>query len=152
MKSFESIEAVLEFAIAREEEAALYYQYLASKMKVEHMKQTFLDFAEEERGHKAKLMEVREGTLVLTEGEAVIDLKIADYTVKSDKSDEDLDYQEALVLAMKREKASFRLYTNLAEMTPDEKMKALFRAMAQEEAKHKLRFELEYDEQIMTDN
>jgi hypothetical protein len=31
-------------------------------------------------------------------------------------------------------------------------MKTFFLALAQEEAKHKLRFELEYDDQILRDN
>ena len=55
-------------------------------------------------------------------------------------------------VAMKKEKAAFRLYTDLAASTDDADLKATLLLLAQEEAKHKLRFELEYDEQILKDN
>ena len=63
-----------------------------------------------------------------------------------------MDYQEALVLAMSQEKAAFKLYSKLAERSPNEQFKSLFLSLAQEEAKHKLRFELEYDEFVLRDN
>jgi rubrerythrin len=60
----------------------------------------------------------------------------------------DMNYQGALVLAMKKEKAAFRLYTDLAASADDDKMKATFLALAQEKARHKLRFEIEYDDRL----
>jgi len=53
---------------------------------------------------------------------------------------------------MKQEKAAFKLYSNLADKTDDDNLKALFLTLAQEEAKHKLRFEVEYDEVILKEN
>jgi rubrerythrin len=61
----------------------------------------------------------------------------------------DIDYQEALILAMKKEKVAFKLYTDLSNATDDENLSALLRGLAQEEAKHKLYFETEYDEHYM---
>jgi rubrerythrin len=81
----------------------------------------------------------------------VQDLKIGDYLVDQ-KPNPELDYQEALILAMKKEKAAFRLYSDLADVTEDEKLRQVFQALAQEEAKHKLRFEIEYDDNILTEN
>jgi rubrerythrin len=63
-----------------------------------------------------------------------------------------MKYEDALKLAMKREKAAFKLYTNLAEKSEDNGMKSLFSMLAQEESKHKLRFEIEYDEYVMKEN
>jgi rubrerythrin len=60
-----------------------------------------------------------------------------------------MNYQDALVLAMKKEKAAFRLYLDLANEVQSEDQKDLFLALAQEEAKHKLRFEIEYDEVVL---
>ena len=80
-----------------------------------------------------------------------MDLKIAEYIVIDDKG-ENMDYQHALMLAMKREKKAFKLYTDLSEATTDEKIKKLFEFLAQEEAKHKLRFEIEYDEYVLNEN
>lgn len=53
---------------------------------------------------------------------------------------------------MNKEKASFRLYTNLSERAPNAELKNLFLMLAQEEAKHKLRFEIEYDEYVLKEN
>ena len=55
-------------------------------------------------------------------------------------------------MAMKAEKAAFKLYTDLAAATDDDGLKQIFLDLAQEEAKHKLRFELEYDDSILTEN
>ena len=63
-----------------------------------------------------------------------------------------MDYQDALILAMKREKAAFRLYTDLAAATDDADLKSTFEALAQEEARHKLKIEIEYDDRILQDN
>ena len=79
------------------------------------------------------------------------DLKIGDSLVDV-KPSPNLDYQHALIFAMKAEKAAYKLYAGLAETTDDPFLKDLFLGLAQEEAKHKLRFEVEYDDQILTEN
>ena len=53
---------------------------------------------------------------------------------------------------MKKEKAAFRLYSDLAAKTDDANRKETMLGLAQEEAKHKLRFEVEYDEFVLTEN
>jgi len=151
MKEWKAIEQVLEFAIEGEEQAVQFYTVLASRAEKPWMKNVFESFADEERGHKAKLESIKSGDAPLPAPEKVQDLKIGDYLVDV-KPTEELDYQEALVIAMKREKAAFRLYNDLAKMTQDEKLKQTFLALAQEEAKHKLQFEIEYDENILTEN
>jgi rubrerythrin len=80
----------------------------------------------------------------------VTDLKIGDYLVDVPAAP-DMEYQDALILAMKKEKASFRLYTDLAVTTEDGNLQSLMQGLAQEEAKHKLRLEMEYDEFFLTE-
>ena len=53
---------------------------------------------------------------------------------------------------MSQEKAAFKLYSTLADRAPNQDLKNLFLSLAQEEAKHKLRFEIEYDEYVLRDN
>jgi len=53
---------------------------------------------------------------------------------------------------MKAEKAAFILYTDLALATDDPGLKETLLRPAQEEAKHKLRFEIEYDDEILKEN
>jgi len=151
MKDFGSAEEVLNFAIAREEEAAAFYRSLAGRAQWPWMTKTFEQFAREEDGHKAKLVGIQQGKLSVPTREKISDLKIGDYLVDVEPTGK-LDYQEALIVAMKREKASFKLYMNLADVVDDAALRDLFLVLAQEEAKHKLRFELEYDEHILKEN
>ena len=148
---FESVDAVLDFAIQNEQDASDFYTELASKMEKPYMKQAFESFAAEERGHKAKLESVKGKKKETLSKTKVLDLKIGDYLVEQ-KPSASMDYQSALILAMKQEKAAFRLYTDLAASTDDDNVRDLFLGLAQEEAKHKLRFEIEYDEHILTEN
>ena len=147
----DSVDKILDFAIRKEQDSTDFYTDIANKMDREYMKKIFLDFAGEEKGHKEKLVAVKEGKLMLDAEERVLDLKIGDHLVDVDLSP-GLDYQEALTLAMKAEKASFRLYNDLASATDNANVKETFLNLAQEEAKHKLRFEIEYDDFIYKEN
>lgn len=151
MSEYDSIEAVLDFAIGEEEKAAKFYGDLARRVPDNHLKQILLGFAEEEMGHKEKLIAVKKGEWLTPTDEKIPNLKIAEYVVEVDHEGE-LGYSEALVLAMKRELAAFKMYTRLAEQTDNEEISATFLELAQEEAKHKLRFEMEYDDNVMKEN
>jgi rubrerythrin len=151
MSEWKSLEDVLDFAIGEEEAAEAFYQELAAKVKGQHMREIFLDFAQEERGHKAKLQRVKAGHGPISSGSKVADLKIGDYLVDPVPAP-GMDYQNALTLAMKKEKAAFKLYTDLASALRDRALREIFLGLAQEEARHKLRFEIEYDEEILREN
>ncbi len=153
MEKWKTMEAALDFAIAREIESRDFYMDLASRMENRAMADVFGDFASEEEGHRRKLERIKSGDYeeVAQGEEDVRDLKIADYVVEVEPSPE-MDYGDALVLAMKKEKAAFRLYSDLAENVRSHSLKDLFGMLAREEAKHKLRFELEYDSSILTEN
>lgn len=151
MLKFDSIDAILDFAIGEEEAAVNFYTMLAGQIKNEQVRAVFLSYAEEEMRHKAKLLDVKQNGASVFGSKAVIDLKIADYLVDI-RPTPSMTYQEALILAMKKEKAAFRLYTHLADRMEDPGMKETFRLLAQEEAKHKLMFEMEYDEYILREN
>ncbi|MCK4657722.1 MAG: ferritin family protein [candidate division Zixibacteria bacterium] len=148
---FNSVNEILDYAIVREQNAADFYTDLAGRMDREHMKEIFLGFASEEQGHKAKLLAVKEGKQLLASEKMILDLKIGDNLVDVELAS-DPSYQDALILAMKAEKNAFRLYNNLANATDDANLKTLFIGLANEEAKHKLRFEIEYDDAILTEN
>jgi rubrerythrin len=149
---FATADEVLDFAIDKEQDAADLYTRLANDMKFNDMKAVFTGFAKEELGHKAKLEAVKAGKRLVSSEKKIQDLKIGDSLINVDPDAGDMDYQKALILAMKAEKASFRLYSDLAGATDDEELKELFLALAQEEAKHKLRFEIEYDDRVLTEN
>ena len=151
MNEFKNINDILDFAIEREQDAVNFYNKLAVNARNADMKSTFEQFAQEEMGHKARLIKIKEEGIISLPKEAVQDLKIADYIVRDEERAE-LNYEQALVLAMKREKAAFRLYLKLSEKVQSSEYKNLFLTLAQEESRHKLRFELEYDEFVLREN
>ena len=151
-KRFESVDEVLDFAIANEVEANAFYRDLAGKMEVPAMKQAFEEFAQEEAMHQAKLEAVKRGDLSFGSGSAKVQsLGLADYLVASEPKP-DMTYMEALILAMKKEKAAFKLYQDLAAAAESQELTELFLSLAAEEAKHKLRFEIEYDEVVLKED
>lgn len=150
MSKFGSVDEVLDFAIAREEEACAFYLQMAQRMKKPWMKDAFQQLAEQELGHKDTLVAVKQGKTLAPAAEKVADLKIADYVVAAPVSP-DMTYADALTVAMKREKKAFLLYTRLADVCGVPELKGTFEALAQEEAKHKLLLEVEYDDKVLTE-
>ncbi len=151
--TFGSVNELLDFAISKEVEANLFYIDLAGRMDNPSIKELFMSFAKEEAKHKAKLEAVKQGKIMVSAGGQIQNLKIADYLAKVDVNENaEFDYQKALIVAMQREKASFKLYTDLAAITDNKELEELLLGLAQEEAKHKLYFELQYDEHILTEN
>ena len=146
-----SVNDILDFAMDKEQAAADFYNDLAGKMNRPQMKEIFLNFAKEEMAHKAKLKGVKDGKQLIPVEKKVLDLKIAEHLVDA-KPSSDMNYQEALILAMKAEKEAFKLYSMLADAIDDPNVKTIFSGLAQEEAKHKLRFELEYDDMVYQEN
>jgi len=151
MKEFNSMNDILDFAMNEEQQAVDFYTNLANQAKTDDMRQIFEEFAQEEIGHKAKLTKIKEESAFEMPDEAVADLKIGDYLVNV-KASSEMSYQDALIVAMKKEKSAFKLYLALAERATTPAMKQLFAGLAQEESKHKLRFELEYDEVVLREN
>jgi len=140
----------LEFAIDREIEANHFYSDFAARTENAAMRKVFEDFAKEELGHKSKLEAMRKNK-VITPAAKVTDLKIADYTVDVEPGP-NMDYTEVLILAMRKEKAAFHLYTDLADVVENQAQRELFLRLAQEEARHKLRFEMEYDNIVLKED
>jgi len=146
-----TVDEILDYAIDQEQQAADFYAELATRAETAGMKKILLDFSAEEQSHKERLLAVKAGDHELTPEQEVLDLKIVDYLVEVDAT-EKISYQDALIVAMKRERAAFRLYSDMAAKVPDSNLKEVLLGLAKEEAKHKLFFESEYDERIMKDN
>ncbi|MGM0530828.1 MAG: ferritin-like domain-containing protein [Bacteroidota bacterium] len=151
MREFSTVNDILDFAINSEQESVDFYKNLAENATNEDMREVFNQFAQEEISHKTKIMNIKEGQTYNLPGEKIEDLKVSDYVV-SVKPHPDMNYQDALILAMNKEKATFRLYMDLSEKAESEEMKELFLTLAQEESRHKLRFELEYDDYVLREN
>ena len=143
MKNFGSIDEVLDFAIKREIEAQNFYMELADFVEKPEMAKVLSDLASEEVEHKEKLEAVKAGEIGIDE-EEVGKLDIAEY-VQDVEQHPKMSYVDLLVVGMKKEEISRKLYTDLATIAQRQEMRDIFLKLAQEEAKHKLRFEIEYD-------
>jgi rubrerythrin len=145
---FANIDEILDYAISKEEEAAVLYTELAKRADRPGMRGTFLEFAKEEEGHKRHLESIKAGELPALTIRQAQGLGIAEHLVKPEPA-ANMSYAEALAFVIKAEQAAYELYTGLAEATDDPNLGAVFVALASEEATHKRRFELEYDEVVL---
>lgn len=146
-----TVDEILDFAIDQEQQASDFYRDLAGRAEKAGMREILLDFSEEEKRHKQLLLSVKEGEHELSPEQEVLNLKISDYLVEIEASD-DISYQDALIIAMKREKAAYELYSDMAAKVPESNLKTVLLGLAKEESKHKLFFESEYDERVLQDN
>jgi len=143
MKKLRSIYEVLDFAIAGEINAHELYTKMAAMVENPWMCRTIEGFAQEELQHRAKLEAVKAGKIALKR-EEVGDLGIAEM-LDDVKPHARMNYRELLAFAIKKEDVSHSLYTTMASIFSEPELKALFRKLAEEEADHKRRFEIEYD-------
>jgi rubrerythrin len=144
MKPMNSLDEVLNFAIGEEQAAVKFYTTLAAQTPSAEMRAVLEEFAEEERKHEARLKQMKDQGIRPVSSPNVPDLKIADFLVEI-KPGPELSYRELLMLAMQKELAAVRMYTALVEQVADAGLQQVFRQLAQEETKHKLKFETEYD-------
>jgi len=145
MDRIDSVDEILEFAIAREVEANQLYMYMAKRMENPEMSKVCEEFAKEELEHKAKL-ELE----VMKRGQVVSGFDISDYMMDVGNEME-MDYEELLVFAIKKEELSVSLYTDLAAVVKDKESRETLLSLAQEETEHKLRFETEYRSLLTAD-
>jgi rubrerythrin len=142
---------ILDFAIAPEQEAVSFYRDLQSEAKFLSQKEFLTELEAMERGHIVVIENIRKTGVAPEDIQKTPNLKISEYlTVDADQLD--LTYQNILIKAMKREEASLQLYSELSQKFANQEIAQLFRRLAADEAKHKLRFEQLYDEFISTGN
>jgi len=142
---------IIDFAIAREKEAIKFYQDLQNEVKFDAQKDLLKSFEIMEQGHVDILENIRNTSFDHIRVPEVEDLKISNYVVDIEPTP-DMNYQDIIVMAMKREEAALNLYNAMSEKVGNDEIKKLFQKLASEEAKHKLHFENIYDKEILTDN
>ncbi|MBM4102629.1 MAG: hypothetical protein FJ263_01060 [Planctomycetes bacterium] len=143
MTPFNSIRDILNYAIEDESRAQSFYEKLAGIAKKEDVKAALTKFALDELRHKLRLEGVRDGDVIF-EDEEVGSLGIAN-TIQEVKPHADMSYKELLAFAMRKENQAYRLYSQLAQSAKEPHIRELFTHLAQEEAQHKLKLEIEYD-------
>lgn len=150
MKKVNTDLEILEYAISREVEAYNFFMALSGRADSEKIQQAFIELANEELEHKAKLeLEImKSGKTVSTE--MAPPRPENEYIFSEDPSPLDIDYQDLLLLCMEKEDASYKTYVKLAANIHEEHARETLIKLAEEEVKHKIRFEKEY-EKLNTD-
>jgi rubrerythrin len=151
MSRFDSVDEILDFAAAREQASFEFYSKPADTVKSGRMRGLFGDFAHEELGHKAKILALKREKKFSPAVGRLQELAIAS-SVDDVEPGPDMEYQDILRYAMSREKEAFRMYSDLAGLAENESVRELFLTLAREEANHKLRFEIEYDDYVLNEN
>ncbi len=149
VKKFNSI---IDFAVERENEAVLFYQNLQKMVRFNGKIELLKNLENMEKGHIEILEQIRKSDFSNLEVPVVDSLKISDYLVPPQKEESELTYQDIIIIVMKREEASYKLYHTLSHNFSDANTAKLFEKLASEEAMHKLRFEEIYDQEILKDN
>ena len=147
---FKSYQAIVDFAIEKEIEAASFYEGAAENEAREETRKMFLDFATEERKHKYLLENLDctgECSLVTREYKFkwIGDLKRSDLMVDI-VWHKGMSCRDILLLAMKREEKALTLYNELRQQSETETARNIFKILCQEKARHKLGLEKLYDE------
>jgi rubrerythrin len=139
---------VIEFAIKREEDAIQGYGSMIEVAKTPGIGKLLQELQEEERKHKKLLQELTEGKVESYEPTKVIDLKISDY-LEEDTLDAEMDFQQLLIFAAKKEQSAVKLYSKLIEEAESEELKKLFEFLVEQEKSHKLKLETEYEKHVL---
>jgi rubrerythrin len=145
---FLSFGEVIRFAVKREEEAARIYGKLLRMAKEQASRRLLEDLREDERNHKRILLGVTKVKVDASASKDVRDLKISDYLIAEPLTPE-MNFQDLLVFAAKKEKKACDLYTSLARKAKRKDQKRLFEFLVKQEKSHKLRLELEYERHVL---
>jgi len=144
MGALETIGEILEFAVAREIDSSEFYKEMADRMEKAETRELFAELAKVELGHKAALeLELMKEGLVATTAGRIEQIDSSNYIVDSELR-KDMGYEDVLVMAIAKERASFRFYVDLVGMFEESDLNEVLLSLAEEEARHKAFFEIEY--------
>lgn len=144
---FNSINDIVDYAIEKEIEAAEFYEEAAETIEMAGAREILKDYAAEERKHEQILKDLKENKARIDgyKFEKIQDIKRSDFLVEMTYRP-DMNYEDLMRLAMKREEKANKLYLILAKSTDNEEHARFFTMLAQEELKHKNSLEKLYDD------
>lgn len=149
-----TINDIFDFAISNEQEAFEFYSRLAERAPDNNMRRIFQQFAEEEKSHKEKLIKIKQNGF-FTDDISVPNEYFADnemIAIENFNPALNLSYRQTLLLAIHKEQAAFKLYKIMAKFAIDNFIKQILLSLAEEEEKHRNRFQQEYDNFIVNNN
>lgn len=142
---------IIDFAIKREKEAVQFYTELEHIAQFASQKELLSEIKGMEQGHVKILENLKTKSPEAIRVERVPNFMASTYLVEAQPA-RDMNYQDILIIAMKREDRSHALYEELLQQTDNPDLQKTFRMLAGEESKHKRFFEDLYDKYVQPDN
>ena len=143
----QTFDEIVREAVRKEADAASFYRMAGERVK-SGISKVFEEMAAEEEKHRKLLEDLDWDKVNQYELKDTPDLKISEY-LEDVPYDDSMSYQDAIRMAIKNEEKSRNLYLASAKhFTENPDMEKLFKMLAQEEAKHKLRLEQIYDDEV----
>ncbi len=143
---------ILQFAIEREMDSYNFYTEAKKNAKTSNAKTFFDQLAKQELIHKQKLEGMHLSKEVLMDLSV---LNIDDYSIH-EQFDNDMqfhmEYQQILLLAIKREALSVKLYTDIRRIVKDLEQQKIFDRLIKEEQSHRDLLQMEYDACVLTED
>jgi rubrerythrin len=150
---FAGIDDIVAFAIQREQQAQETYLAYAQRTDRRAFSELLLTMARMEQQHERKLVELRSGAPVeklfrpLEGSDQKLDERLVEVPFSPD-----MEYADFLILIIQKEGEAEKLYRRLAALARESQAVALFGLLAEEERKHKVWAQDQYDRDIATEN
>lgn len=147
------IKEIIDFALEREKESQEIYLDYSRKTQRMGFRQLLLSMVDMEKEHEDKLQELKErkDQSALFRGSESVKARLTDFIAQEEFSP-DMDYGDFLVLIIKREEKTEKLYEELESLAAGTEVKELFSWLADEERKHKAWAQDRYDLEILKGN
>lgn len=144
---FKSIPEILEFSISKERASVAFYQDLILKSLNPTTQSLFEVLIQKEQEHIETLqLEIEKlGYTVDVDKEGGDSLFHWDERLEADEMVRNMSFVDALLLAIQKERAAFRLFTQILATVKDEQLGQVLLELAEEEMRHVLQLEREYE-------
>jgi rubrerythrin len=143
---FETVEDAIHFAIEKEEASAQFYRDIAERVEYPATKIIFQVLSQNELQHKLNLeLELmKEGKTVMQQPCTLPDQEEQTY-IEVDEEASKMSYLDVLQVAIQKERAAFVLYAGLMAQSTDAQLRQTFLELSEEEMRHLIQFENEYN-------
>ena len=144
---FKSIPDILKFSISKEQASIQFYRDLLRHLADPATQSLFEVLIQKEQEHiEALQLEIEKlGHTVDTDTEKLDSTFLWDERLETDEPVSHMSFVDALLLAIQKERAAFRLYAKLLATVKDQELSEVLLALAEEEMRHVLQLEREYE-------
>ncbi len=141
-----SIPEILRFAISKERASVQFYRDLMLQAVNPATKALFEVLVQKEQEHVAVLQfEIEKLGYTVDTGKEEDSVFHWDQRLDTNDSVRDMSFADVLLLAVQKERAAFRLYAQLLGAVKDEQLGKALLELAEEEMRHVLQLEKEYE-------